>query len=402
MSNSNLQSLVIPTANFIYSYTQHNTTNHDDKRACKEFVKLLNEAFNEEKAIDYLKSVIYDRLSLDKANLKKGDSGKSYHNMYNYFEGKPNSKFSFPTRDKLIQICFDFDISNREEINTLFDKMYCERLYLKEGRDFVTYCCLTKPQIQVELSNLYPNERACLSCIDTFLKEENIDLKHKHITEGFRNGANKYTSELYDEIEEDIASLTDIKEYYHKNMPLFSQQRQYTIHELLKKMARLEDKWLLETIFFSDFDDSDDNQSSLYKKLWASFSNYRKGGKGGNDAEITYVGEKTIADKFGSAVLKSLESVDYRLNRGTFLLMCLFFLASEAEERGLEEIDWVTKLNVKLDDAGFALLNEDGVLIDKIVSLYIQAFGFYTETIEDILQFIAFVSRLEDDCPFDD
>ena len=71
MSNSNLQSLVIPTANFISSYTQHNTINHDDKRACKEFVDLLNEAFNEEKAIDYLKSVIYDRLSSDKANLKK-------------------------------------------------------------------------------------------------------------------------------------------------------------------------------------------------------------------------------------------------------------------------------------------------------------------------------------------
>ena len=56
----------------------------------------------------------------------------------------------------------------------------------------------------------------------------------------------------------------------------------------------------------------------------------------------------------------------------------------------------------KKPDAGYALFNEDGVLIDKIVSLYIQAFGFYTETIEDILQFITFVSRLDDDYPFDD
>lgn len=402
VSNSNLQSLVIPMANFIYSYTQHNTTNHDDKRACKEFVDLLNEAFNEEKAIDYLKSVIYDRLSSDKANLKKGDSGKSYHNMYNYFEGKPNSKFSFPTRDKLIQICFDFEISNREEINALFDKMYCERLYLKDGRDFVVYCCLTKPKIKAEMEALYPCEKKCLDCIDDFIRDENINLKRSFIKQGFDGGASKYTSEIYEEIEDLIESVDDIKLYYRENMPIFLQQRQYTVRKYLSKMSKLADKRLLEAIFFSDFDDSDDNQSSLYKKLWASFSTYCKGGKGGNDAEITYVAEKTMADKFGSAVLKSLESVDYRLNRGTFLLMYLFFLAAEAEERGLEEIDWVTKLNVRLDDAGFALFNEDGVLIDKIVYLYIQAFGFYTETIEDILQFISFVSRLEDDYPFDD
>ena len=419
VSNSNLQSLVIPTANFIYSYTQHKTTNHDDKRACKEFVDLLNEAFNEEKAIDYLKSVIYDRLSSDKANLKKGDGGKSYRNMYNYFEGKPNSKFFFPTRDKLIQICFDFDISNREEINALFDKMYCERLYLKEGRDFVTYCCLTKPKIKAEMEALYPCEKKYLDCIDDFIKDENINLKRSLIKKGFDGGASKYTSEIYEEIEDWVESVDDIKLYYRENMPIFLQQRQYTVKTYLSKMSKLADKGLLEEIFFSDFDNSDDNQSSLYKKLWASFSTYCKGGKGGNDVSTSYVSLipgifdtknsndpfepiDTESTAFDRPIIDKLEHIDYLMPRGTFLLMYLFFLATEAEERGLEEIDWVTKLNVRLDDAGFALFNEDGVLIDKIVSLYIQAFGFYTETIEDILQFITFVSRLEDDCPFDD
>lgn len=421
VSNSNLQSLVIPTANFIDSFIQRNTTNHDDKRACKEFLDLLNEAFNEEKAIDYLKSVIYDRLASDKANLKKGDSGKSYRNMYNYFEGKPNSKFFFPTRDKLIQICFDFEISNREEINALFDKMYCERLYLKDGRDFVVYCCLTKPKIKAEMEALYPGEKKCLDCIDDFIRDENINLKRSFIKKGFDGGASKYTSEIYEEIEDWVESVDDIKLYYRENMPIFLQQRQYTVKIYLSKMSKLADKRLLEAIFFSDFDESFNTMSSLYKKILASFSTYRKGGRGGNDVSISSVSlipgifdKKNVDDPnfpdpideeliaFDRPIIDKLEHIDYLMPRGTFLLMYLFFLAAEAEERGLEEIDWVTKLNVRLDDAGFALFNEDGVLIDKIVSLYIQAFGFYTETIEDILQFITFVSRLEDDCPFDD
>lgn len=407
MSNSNLQSLVSPTANFIYSYTQHNTTSHGDKRACKEFVEQLNEAFNEEKAIDYLKSVIYDRLKTDKAYLIKGDKRKTYSNMVNYFEGKIKSngetyKLSFPKKDTLIQICFDFDISDKDRINWLFDKMYYDRLYLKDGRDFVIYCCLTKPTIRAEIEAAYPNEKDCLHCIDAFIKDEKINLKRNHIKDGFDNGASKFTSEIYDEIEDGIETLDDIRTYYRDNMPVFSQQRQYTVKEYLSKMSKLADKGLLEEIFFSDFDDSDDNRSSLYKKLWASFSTYCKGGKGGNDVDVTYVWERADSNEFALPILKELESTDFKLNRGTFLLMILYVLALKAEERGLEDIDWVTKLNVRLDDAGFALFNEDGVLIDKIVSLYIQAFGFYTETIEDILQFITFVSRLEEDCPFDD
>lgn len=101
------------------------------------------------------------KILIDHAN------GRESCNMYNYFEGKPNSKFSFPTRDKLIQICFDFEISNREEINALFDKMYCERLYLKDGRDFVVYCCLTKPKIKAEMEALYPCEKKCLDAFGT-------------------------------------------------------------------------------------------------------------------------------------------------------------------------------------------------------------------------------------------
>lgn len=403
----NLMQIVKDAADFVYCYQNHKKINDAEKEACKQFLDYLNISFDESKAAEALKSVIYDRLKMDKTDLAKGDKGKTYRNMVNYFENKTNSKgelykFSFPSRDSLIQICFDFDICDKDRINWLFDKMYYDRLYLKDGRDFVIYCCLTKPTIRAEMEAAYPSEKNCLDCIDAFIKDEKINLKRNHIKDGFDNGASKFTSEIYDEIEDGIEKIDDIRTYYRDNMPVFSQQRQYTVKEYLSKMSKLADKGLLEEIFFSDFDDSDDNRSSLYKKLWASFSTYCKGGKGGNDVDVTYVWERADSNEFALPILKELESTDFKLNRGTFLLMFLYVLALKAEERGLEDIDWVTKLNERLDNAGFALLNEDGVLIDKIVSLYIKAFGFYTETIEDILQFISFVSRLETDCPFDD
>lgn len=399
--------IVEKAANFVYCYQNHKEINDAEKETCEQFLDYLNISFDESKAAEALKSVIYDRLKTDKSDLAKGDKGKTYRNMVNYFENKTNSKgesckFSFPSRDSLIQICFDFDICDKDRINWLFDKMYYDRLYLKDGRDFVIYCCLTKPTIRTEIEAAYPSEKNCLDCVDAFIKDEKINAKRIHIKAGFDNGASKFTSEIYDEIEDGIETLDDIRTYYRDNMPVFSQQRQYTVRKCLSKMSKLADKGLLTEIFFSDFDDSDDNRSSLYKKLWASFSTYCKGGKGGNDVDVTYVWEKADSNEFAAPILQELESTDFKLNRGTFLLMCLYVLASKAEERGLEDIDWVTKLNERLDNAGFALLNEDGVLIDKIVSLYIETFGFYTETIEDILQFISFVSRLESDCPFDD
>lgn len=406
LDNANLMQIVKGVANFVYCYQHHKEINDAEKEACKHFLDYLNISFDESKAAEALKSVIYDRLKTDKSDLAKGDKGKTYRNMVNYFENKTNSKgesckFSFPSRDSLIQICFDFDICDKDRINWLFDKMYYDRLYLKDGRDFVAYCCLTKSTIRAEIEAAYPSEKSCLDCVAAFIKDEKINLKRIHIKDGFDNGASKFTSEIYDEIEDGIETLDDIRTYYRDNMPVFSQQRQYTVRKYLSKMSKLADKGLLTEIFFSDFDDSDDNRSSLYKKLWASFSTYCKGGKGGNGVDVTYVWEKADSNEFAAPILQELESTDFKLNRGTFLLMCLYVLASKAEERGLEDIDWVTKLNERLDNAGFALLNEDGVLIDKIASLYIETFGFYTETIEDILQFISFVSRLESDCPFD-
>ena len=406
MNVSNIISIE-KAANFVYCYQNHKEINDAEKEACKQFLDYLKISFDESKALESLKSVIYNRLKTDKSYLAKGDKGKTYKNMLKYFEGKANSKgepykLSFPKRDSVIQICFDFDISDKDRINWLFDKMYYDRLYLKAGRDFVIYCCLTKPAIRAEIEAAYPNEKDCLDCIDAFIKDEKINLKRDRIKNGFDNGASKFTSEIYEEIEDGIESIDDIRTYYRNNMPVFSQQRQYTVRKYLSKMSKLADKGLLTEIFFSDFDDSDDNRSSLYKKLWASFSAYCKGGKGGNDVEFTYVWEKADSNEFAAPILQELESTDFKLNRGTFLLMCLYVLASEAEEKELEDIDWTTKLNARLDAAGFALLNEEGVLIDKIVYLYIKAFGFYTETIEDILQFISFISRLETDCPFDD
>lgn len=407
LDNINLIQIVKGAANFVYCYQNHKEVNDAEKESCVQFLDYLNISFDESKAAEALKSVIYDRLKTDKSDLAKGDKGKTYRNMVNYFENKTNSKgesckFSFPSRDSLIQICFDFDICDKDRINWLFDKMYYDRLYLKDGRDFVIYCCLTKPTIRAEIEAAYPSEKNCLDCVGAFIKDEKINAKRIHIKAGFDNGASKFTSEIYDDIEDGIETLDDIRTYYRDNMPVFSQQRQYTVRKYLSKMSKLADKGLLTEIFFSDFDDSDDNRSSLYKKLWASFSTYCKGGKGGNGVDVTYVWEKADSNEFAAPILQELESTDFKLNRGTFLLMCLYVLASKAEERGLEDIDWVTKLNERLDNAGFALLNENGVLIDKIVSLYIETLGFYTETIEDILHFISFVSRLESDCPFDD
>lgn len=444
LDNTNFNQIVKDAANFVYCYQNHKEINDAEKEACKQFLDYLNISFDESKALESIKSVIYDRLKTDKAYLAKGDKGKTYNNMLKYFEGKATSegepyKLSFPKRDSLIQICFDFDICDKDRINWLFDKMYYDRLYLKDGRDFVIYCCLTKPTIRAEIEAAYPNGKDCLDCIDGFIKEEKINAKRIHIKAGFDNGASKFTSEIYDEIEDGIETLDDIRTYYRDNMPVFSQQRQYTVKEYLSKMSKLADKGLLEEIFFSDFDDSDDNRSPLYKNLWDSFYAYSKGGKGGHDDKITYLWDKVaplksddksnnptkkrkkkISEEFENGeepveweefkseynnfsikTMKALEPIDYLIPRGTFLLMCLFVIAAEAEKEGLNDVDWANELNERLDNAGFALLNEDGVLIDKIASLYIETFGFYTETIEDILQFISFVSRLESDCPFD-
>ena len=437
MNVSNIISIVKGVADFVDRYQNHKEVNDAEKEACKQFLDYLNTSFDESKALESLKSVIYVRLKTDKAYLAKGDKGKTYSNMVNYFEGKIKSngepyKLPFPKRDSVIQICFDFDICDKDRINWLFDKMYYDRLYLKDGRDFVAYCCLTKPTIRAEIETAYPNEKDCLGCIDAFIKDEKINLKRNHIKDGFDNGASKFTSEIYDEVEDCIETLDDIRTYYRDNMPVFSQQRQYTVKEYLSKMSKLADKGLLEEIFFSDFDDSDDNRSPLYKNLWDSFYAYSKGGKGGHDDKITYLWDKVAPlksddksnkkkrkkkiseervewepfeceyNEFSVKTMNALESIDYLIPRGTFLLMCLYVIAAEAEKEGLDDVDWANELNERLDNAGFALLNEDGVLIDKIVSLYIETFGFYTETIEDILQFISFVSRLETDCPFDD
>ena len=439
MDNHNLNQIVKDAATFVDRYQNHKEINETEKEACKQFLDYLNTSFDESKALESLKSVIYVRLKTDKAYLAKGDKGKTYKNILKYFEGKATSKgepykLSFPKRDSLIQICFDFDISDKDRINWLFDKMYYDRLYLKDGRDFVAYCCLTKPTIRAEIEAVYPSEKNCLDCIDAFIKDEKINAKRIHIKAGFDNEASKFTSEIYDEIEDDIETLDDIRTYYRDNMPVFSQQRQYTVKEYLSKMSKLADKGLLEEIFFSDFDDSDDNRSPLYKNLWDSFYAYSKGGKGGHDDKITYLWDKVAPlksddksnnptkkrkkknseepvewepfeceyNEFSIKTMKALEPIDYLIPRGTFLLMCLYVIAAEAEKEGLNDVDWANELNERLDKAGFALLNEDGVLIDKIVSLYIKAFGFYTEIIEDILQFISFVSRLETDCPFDD
>lgn len=442
MNDSKLMQIVKDAANFVYCYQNHKEVNDAEKESCKQFLDYLNISFDESKAAEALKSVIYDRLKTDKADLAKGDKGKTYRNMVNYFENKTNSKgesckFSFPSRDSLIQICFDFDICDKDRINWLFDKMYYDRLYLKDGRDFVAYCCLTKPTIRAEIEAAYPNEKDCLDCIDAFIKDEKINAKRIHIKAGFDNGASKFTSEIYDEIEDGIETLDDIRTYYRDNMPVFSQQRQYTVKEYLSKMSKLADKGLLEEIFFSDFDasdDSDDNRSPSYKNLWDSFYAYSKGGKGGHGDKITYLWDKVAPlksddklnnptkkrkkkiseepvewepfeceyNEFSIKTMKALEPIDYLIPRGTFLLMCVFVIAAEAEKEGLNDVDWANELNERLDKAGFALLNEDGVLIDKIVSLYIEAWKFSTKTIERILQFISFVSILETDCPFDD
>ena len=208
MNVSNIISIVKGVADFVYCYKNHKEINDAEKESCVQFLDYLNISFDESKAAEALKSVIYDRLKTDKSDLAKGDKGKTYRNMVNYFENKTNSKgesckFSFPSRDSLIQICLDFDICDKDRINWLFDKMYYDRLYLKDGRDFVIYCYLTKPTIRAEIEAAYPSEKDCLDCVDAFIKDEKINAKRIHIKDGFDNGASKFTSEIYDEIEDD-------------------------------------------------------------------------------------------------------------------------------------------------------------------------------------------------------
>ena len=93
---------------------------------------LVRSDFSKSSCLEYLKKIIGPH----KEKYSGANRDKTYANIM-------NNKGSVPSKEKLIQMCFDFSIRTHEKIKELFSACYRPQLYLKEKEDAAYYFLLT-------------------------------------------------------------------------------------------------------------------------------------------------------------------------------------------------------------------------------------------------------------------
>lgn len=349
-----------------------------DQDMISQYIHRLSGIFNSKKAFDYLKNILEDKIQQSQyRDLLKGNDGKTYRNLRADFK-KRNDFENYPSRETVIKICFDFNIRDKNRINELFDKLYINRLYLKDKTDCAYYYFLTKTE------KTYNEVKAWIS--------ENISCESDNIES--RRPVKKYTAELYEDLEEMGRENPDeLKVYIYNNATMFEKQKYYqftakdTIRDTVSKSVDkpvilpyiLFDVWA-DIIAQNKPDEAEclDGAYALKCNILRAFGSFNSNKKYDSSVLIP----KFCRSKyFNDICWNNLEKLYAKISastisRGSYLLLLLARIGYDDyfNDSG-EPVDILyARLNNSLEGAGFSPLNYGGIVLDTIICDFADAY----------------------------
>lgn len=369
-----------------YLYNIHIKGNNDSegvqKVLIKEYLSELAESFNKRNAFKYLKSILSEKLNSEdyKNYINKC---RTYRDWKSAFKNGIVFK-DYPSRQLLIKTCFDFDIRTKDEINTLFDNLYTNRLYLKDRKDFVYYFFLTGTE------KTYDEAKA-------WIEKNKVDwskdcLESCYISE-------KYTSEIYNDIK-DLHDENDLIKYIINNFQMFDEKKnkQFTAKQQTKDILHenKNDPSLLQICLFDIWSDvlwdEEEKESSNEGKIVENFSTGKELVKiilrsfGSFHSNDQYDFKQLISDYcqgelFGENVSRwedeklvklDKDIFESTISRGSYLLLLLSKI--DILRVDYDSNDWEDELSNELERAGFAALNPEGVALDRVICDFIEGY----------------------------
>lgn len=294
------------------------------------------------------------------ANLRKEkpEIYKNYtENQQRRYRNWQNGK-NTPYRENLIELCFDYQITELDKINNLLWAFDYEALHLRDVYDLVYYFALRngisydeaaekaaeqKKKFEKEFGKESGESRRTSTGLYTRIVLENI------------NVANSW-QDLEDYIEENKSKLGRIKITAYKKAKQF-------INELNN-----EDK---QDVFYKT---DDMKYRELIKAVRRSMGLPEKNEEKNeekNGQKNVEKNKETDNEKFLYSELRRTKSI----SRGIFILynMKTIFEDFERNHRNIDSQEFIKELNRELDKCSFALLNTDRCLWDKIVCDCINA-----------------------------
>ena len=292
-----------------------------DKAEARKYLDELD-AFQSDAGKEYL-----THLREDKSEKYKALTLTDARNYRNWQNGK-----SIPERSKLIKLCFDFDITELDEINRLLYAFNYDALHIRKIDELCYYFAL---------KHSTPYEEATVKA-----KEEQNKFEKDY---GIEAGEIKRTSTgLYTRMVIDDVSVTEtweeLEDYIEENKSRLGSIK-ITAYKSVKKFIDALDDDDRETPF-EDIDEFPYN--TLLMKVRSSM------GLPKNDKNVRLF-----------SVMKRSKSV----SRGMFIFYCVkvFFdsLNENADKISAEKL--ISRINDELDKCSFALLDGKRCLWDKIV-----------------------------------
>ena len=360
-----------------------------------EYLKELNESFNVEKPYKYLKDLIYSLPLERQKEIRRGNKGKFYRDNFPNFEGKkkeePVTFKHYPTRDGLIKVCFDLDIRKIDAIDELFDRIYYNRLYLKNSEDLVYLFFLRKTNEGQDIAKQWYNEH---------IKDCQLLPKSVDDPSGIYK---KYTAEIEKDFS-DLQSEAELEQYLTENKNMFDNtiSSQFTAKRSAEKtFQQLEEEFNFENgnnseynlvsallcLNWSELEDKNDVGNMLLEKIRMSFGTYHT-----NEIyDLKKLGRQFIKSKYfvkGDCVdqrverakkdrdgylQKLLDKTKKRgLDRGNYLLISLYQIEKDRNNNPFSSDEkFIDTVNRALDEAGFAPLDGESRLLDRIICDFI-------------------------------
>ena len=351
------------------------TLSDENRRLIKHYLYNIGEEFNIQKAFDYLSSIIKEKVRNAKyAEVFSRSKGGEKSDETLYRDIMHGSEFThYPNKEVLIRLCFNLDIRDEAEVNSLMDNMYVDRLYFKNKKDIAYYYFLfiSKSKWKEAKDWMEQNIRDSQKCY-SIKKSDQFD--------------KKYTAEVYDEIK-NLKSKDDLMAYLQNNEEYFSQKpymkvtAKHIISDTITGMYGSnnpgnDDHIRLigdAIVHLEDFDDTIGHSLLVSLSKYHPNNNYAKDASPPLFAQDKVTGKAAKMRRKGDDFYKQwIERKVYNsaFTRGNYLMILVVRLetAGGIEQGDSDQYDGVIRrLNNSLEEAGYAPLNRDGVLIDKII-----------------------------------
>ena len=324
-----------------------------------DYLDLLDKAFNIQETANNLNTII-------KFAKVKSDN-KYYKSISNALNGKNR-----PEKATLLKMCFVFNIRKKDDINKLFDAAYRERLYVRNPEDAAWYFFLTN----VNMIEKYLDYDAVENWIKNNITERTYGFEESMTFSG------EYTAQTYQYLdniptEAGLLDYLNSKKYntgYEKhtlkkalndiiyeirNINNWNINKGYVEQNIPHYTARIlnDDSW---DYIFDQYTEQL-QYKDVAEQLLISFAINEGDSKSSNSGFInSNISQQMIGEASTDKLTENIKNGYF--SRGVAMLLLLYILGKNDVNDNFKD-----NLDVELDKCGFALLNPDGIMIDKIV-----------------------------------